>query len=421
MQVLLKQVKIIDPTSPFNGQVKDVLVRNGSIESIRNNITARVTKIQQAGACISPGWMDIATWIGDPGLEHVETIGTASQSASKGGYTSLAMMPNTSPVIDSKSSIEYIRNRSTSLLTHIIPLGCVSQRSEGIELAELVDMHQAGAVGFSDGKLPIQNTGLLLKALEYVKIFSGIILNHPHTHDLAPEGFIHEGDVSVALGLRGIPTLSEVLMLKRDIDLLRYTGSRLHVLNVSTAAGVEQIRMAKTEGLSITCSTPALNLLCTDEQVATFDSNYKVLPPLRSRRDQKALRKGLTDGTIDCITSNHRPVDVEHKNLEFAYADFGISNLETAFHITLKSLGRRVNLARLINKLSISPRQILDIPIPTIDRGKTAEITMFTTEGTTLIKSDKWRSRSKNNPFINQEMPGKVLAVLAKDRVEKFV
>ncbi len=420
MQILLKQVKIIDPTSPHHGQVRDILVKDGKIASIRKNISSAGRSFQIENAMVSPGWMDVGTWIGDPGFEQVEVLQTASQAASRGGFTSLVMLPNTAPVMDNKGSIEYVKNQSRPLLTNVYAAGALSQGCQGIELAELMDMHSAGAIAFTDGTASVQHSGLLLKALEYVKIFGGLIMNSPMSSDLSTEGQIHEGEVSVALGLRGITGLSEVLMLKRDIDLLRYTGSKLFVSNVSTAESVNHIRAAKQEGLQIFCSVPALNLLCTDEQVSTFNVNYKVMPPLRSELDRKALLGGLKDGTIDCVASNHRPVDVEHKNLEFAYADFGISNLETAFQIMIKALGKKTNLSKLVNCLAIKPRKILGLAIPSIKRGNLAELTLFSTDETQKLTTSQMHSRSSNNPFLDETLPGKVYGVMANDHCQLF-
>ena len=420
MQILLKQVKIIDPTSSHHGQIKDILVQQGKITSIRNNIPFKGRTLQVDDAQVSPGWIDIGTWIGDPGFEQVEVLETASQAANHGGYTSLVMLPNTAPAVDNKSAVEYIRNQSSFLPTHIYPTGAVSQGCHGDELAELMDMHSVGALAFTDGMVPVQNSGLLLKALEYVKLFNGLVINSPHSRELVSDGQIHEGEVSVALGLRGIPALSEVMMVKRDIDLARYAGSRLHLLNVSTAESVDQVRKAKQEGLDVTCSVAVTNLLCTDHQVSTFDVNYKVMPPLRGETDRKALIAGLRNGIIDFVTSNHRPVAVEQKNLEFAFADFGISGLETAYHVLLKALGRNTSPSRIIEKLAITPRRIFNLAIPTIERNQTAELTIYSQKGDLTLTHSSMRSRAKNNPFLNEVLPGRVIGVISKNQCQLF-
>ncbi len=416
MQILLKQVKIVDPTSSLHGQIKDILIKNGRIEAIRNRISESVKSYHYPGACISPGWIDVGTYIGDPGMEQVETLESASYAGSRGGYTTLVMLPNTLPVIDTKSGIEYIRAKQTRLVTHILPMGALSRGCKGIELAELIDLHKNGAVATTDGLQSVQNPGLLLRALEYVKIFGGLILNHPSTAGIVSEGLMHEGPVSVSLGLRGFPAISEELMIKRDIDLVRYSKSRLHFLNISTAKAVELIRQAKEEGLRISASVAALNLLCTDEELLRFDANYKVIPPLRSEDDRKALLKGVRDGTIDLVTSNHRPVEPERKQLEFAYAEFGISSLETTFSTMLRALGKRTSVSRLVEIMAIRPRNILGLPIPSIERGQEAEMTLFNPDTNTHFTSLK--SLSKNNPFLGRELPGRVLGIVSKGQIE---
>jgi len=420
MQLLLKQVRIIDPTSTCHNQVKDVLINKGKIEAIRNQISSKSKVFKVPGTCISPGWMDVGSFIGDPGHEEIETLDTASQAASKGGFTSLAMLPNTQPAIQSKAEVEYVIHRAAPLITNIYPLGALTVGCKGQDMAELVDMHYAGAVAFTDGKKSIQDAGVLLRSLEYVKIFNGLVINQPATRGLTPGGIIHEGPVSVSLGLRGLPDLSEVLMIKRDIDLLRYSGSTLHIMNVSSEGGLSLIADAKEEGLHLTCSVAVQNLLEKVERVAGFDANYKVIPPLRSEKDRKALLAALSNGTIDFVNSNHRPVNIEGKKLEFAYADFGISALETAFSMLLKAWGRPKKLDRLVEALSIKPRKALGLPIPTIGRGGVADLTLFHPDQSTTYEEKDFASKSKNNPYLGMEMPGRVLGVINKDQSALF-
>lgn len=420
MQLLLKQVRIIDPTSTYHNQVKDVLINKGKIEAIRNQISSKSQVFKVPGTCISPGWMDVGSFIGDPGHEEIETLDTASQAASKGGFTSLAMLPNTQPSIQSKAEVEYVIHRAAPLITNIYPLGALTVGCKGQDMAELVDMHYAGAVAFTDGKKSIQDAGVLLRSLEYVKIFNGLVINQPATRGLTPGGIIHEGPVSVSLGLRGLPDLSEVLMIKRDIDLLRYSESTLHIMNVSSEGGLSLIADAKDEGLQLTCSVAVQNLLETVERVAGFDANYKVIPPLRSEKDREALLAALSNGTIDFVNSNHRPVNIEGKKLEFAYADFGISALETAFSMLLKACGRPKKLDRLVEALSIKPRKALGLPIPSISRGGVAELTLFHPDQSTTYEVKDFASKSKNNPYLGMEMPGRVLGVINKDQSALF-
>ncbi|MFN7115611.1 MAG: dihydroorotase, partial [Saprospiraceae bacterium] len=277
---------------------------------------------------------------------------------------------------------------------------------------EILDMYAAGAIAFSDGKKSIQHSGLILRALQYVQAFDGVIINHPSDKAIAADGQMHEGFVSTSLGLKGIPSLAEALMLERDLHLLEYTGSRLHVANVSTAGAVELIREAKAKGLRVTASVPVLNLLFTDEAVAEFDVNYKVLPPLRQAPDRDALIQGLLDGTIDCITSNHTPIDEEGKNLEFPYASFGVIGLETAFAAAWTALKGKIKLEQLIEKLAFTPRKIFNLNTPTVEVGQVANLTIFNPEHTWTFSSQDIRSKSNNTPFVGYEFTGKVLAII---------
>lgn len=421
MQLLLKQVKIIDPTSSNHQQVKDIFIKNGVIEAIRNSISKDVETIKIDGACVSPGWLDIGAYVGEPGYEQDETLETLCMAASKGGFTSVAVLPNTRPALHSKSEINFILRNTSAYLTEVVPLGAVTRDCAGQDMAELIDMKTAGALAFTDGKHPIQSAGILLRALEYVRTFNGIVLNHPHQSGVSPEGLIHEGPISVSLGLRGLPEVMEVMMLKRDVDLLRYSQSRLHVHNISSEACLPIIADAKAEGLQITCSVPALNLEAPVERIADFNVNYKVLPPLRTEKTRQALLEALKEGLIDFITANHRPVDVEAKKLEFPYADFGISSLETTFGTLSKAFGRNRNLSLIVENLAINNRKIFGLEVPSVERGNDAQLTLFHPGLNTTYHSKNFASRSKNNPYLEQELPGRILGVINKGRKSLFL
>ena len=418
MQLLLKQVKIVDPTSPYHQQVKDIYINNGKIEAIRNSIRKDVQTHKLDGTCVSPGWMDVGAWVGDPGFEQTETLKTLSQAASKGGFTKVIVLPNTQPALQSKSTLNYIHRNTQPLITSVLPMGALTTGCEGKHMTEMIDMHHAGAVAFTDGKSSIQDAGVLLRALEYVRSFHGLIVNQPHLRGVSPDGLMHEGTVSVSLGLAGLPDLMEVMMVKRDVDLLRYSGSKLHLLNISSAESLAVIAEAKAEGLALSCSVPAFNLEANDEQLKGFDANYKVMPPLRSEQNRRQLIAAVKSGLIDFIVSNHRPVDVESKMVEFAYADFGISNLETAFSSMCKALGRSRNQALIVQQLAINNRRIFNIDIPTIARGKEAELTLFHPGLKTSYAKKEFQSKSKNNPYLDKELPGRVLGVINKGKVQ---
>ncbi len=278
----------------------------------------------------------------------------------------------------------------------------------------MLDMHQAGAVAFTDGLRPLQSTGLMMRALEYVRMFNGLIVNTPDQSDLTLNGQIHEGTLSTSLGLRGVPPLQETLMLKRDIDLLRYANSRLHVLNISTEASLSLIMAAKQEGLDISCSVAALQLEATQDQIGCFDTNYKVWPPLRTENDRQSLIRGVRDGHIDFVTANHRPVDPEGKMVEFDQAQFGVSSLETTYSTLVKAWGKSRSQTSLIEALAIRNRRVLGLEIPTIEKGRTADLTVFSPSMNTTYVRETFASACQNNPFIDQELPGRVLGIVHK-------
>ncbi len=412
MNWLVRNIKIIDPNSPYNGQVLDIHIENGIIQSIQADLNIQNIDLFDAeGACASPGWMDVGVQACDPGLEHREDLQSAAQAAAFGGFTAIAVQPNTQPALDSKSEILYIKKNTQGSLVDFYPIGAISENCEGKDITEMIDMRAAGAIAFSDGKKSLQHNGLMLKALQYVQAFDGIIINRPSDKAIAGDGQMHEGLVSTSLGLKGIPRLAEELMLERDLHLLEYTGSRLHVANISSAGSVDLIREAKAKGLRVTASLSVLNLLFTDEAVAEFDSNFKVSPPLRQKQDQEALIQGLQDGTIDFIASNHTPVDEEGKNLEFPYAEFGIINLETAFAAAWTALEGKLSLEQLIEKLSITPRNIFNLPVPIIQAGQPANLTIFNPDENWIFNANDIRSKSNNSPFIGFQFKGKVLAI----------
>ena len=301
MSLLLQQVKVIDTTSDHNGKVVDILIEDGHIKEIGKSLNSdsyqkdKVEIWKVEGACVSVGWLDIGTQIGDPGFEHREDLESAANAAVTGGFTGVACLPNTHPTIHSKSEVLYIKNRTQYSIIDFYPIGAISQDCKGKDLAELMDMHHEGAVAFSDGSHSIQNSGLMMRGLLYTKPFDGLLMNHPHDDQIAGKGFVHEGVISTSLGLRGIPALSEEMMVERDLHLVEYADGRLHFSNISSADSVELIRKAKAKGLKITASVNPMNLVFTDERLTEFDTNYKVYPPLRSETDRLALIEGLKE------------------------------------------------------------------------------------------------------------------------------
>ncbi|MCB0638533.1 MAG: amidohydrolase family protein, partial [Lewinella sp.] len=291
------------------------------------------------------------------------------------------------------------------------PIGAISRDTAGKDITEMVDMHRAGAVAFSDGQHPVQHAGLMMRALLYVKTFGGVIINQPLDQSIAGHGQMHEGPISTSLGMLGIPALAEELMVERDLRLLAYTGSRLHVANLSTAAAVAKVRAAKAEGLQVTASVPVLNLLLDDGALADFDNNCKVLPPLRSASDREALIEGLVDGTIDVLSANHVPHVAEEKVLEFPYAAFGASGLETAFAVAQTALGDRLSPSRLVEKLAIAPRAILGLPARSIAVEQAADLTLFDPDYTWTPALSDIHSKGKNSPLIGRPLRGRPVAI----------
>lgn len=413
--MLLKNATIIDKNSSFDGKKRDVLIEKGLIKQIASTIKAERRKvIDLKGAYISIGWLDLGVHSGEPGFEHREDFQSLTQAAAAGGYTGIVCFPNTQPTIQSKTDVQFIKSQSG--LVDVYPIGAVSKDCEGKDLAELYDMQQAGCVAFSDGNHSIQSSGLMKRGLEYVKSFKGLVINHPNDEELAKGGQLNEGAVSTALGMKGLPNLAEELMLKRDLELLAYTDSRLHVHNISTEGAVQLIREAKKQGLPVTASVPVANLIYDQGAVATFNTHFKVLPPLRQPSDIKALIKGLKDGTIDCITSNHTPLEEEAKKLEFLFADFGMIGLETAFALLQSELSKPINIQVLLDKIAYLPRKILGISIPSIEEGERANLTLFSTHKEWIYEKAVIQSKSKNSPFIGKTFKGQVLGIVNGNR-----
>ncbi|MCB9339820.1 MAG: dihydroorotase [Lewinellaceae bacterium] len=417
MQLLIKNATLILPNSPLNGGKADIFIKNGKIEAIgKVESTEGMEVIELPGVCVSTGWLDLGTLVGDPGFEHREDFTSVAKAAAAGGFTEIACLPNTFPAIHSKSEVLYVRNNSKNSPVSFLPIGAVSQDCKGKDITEMYDMHASGAVAFSDGKKSVQDSGLMTRALQYVQPFNGVILNQPLDKTISPNGQMHEGMVSTSLGLRGIPSLSEELMAQRDIYLAGYTDSRLHLHNISSAGTVKLVRKAKEKGLKVTASVAAMNLACDDHLLNDFDSNFKVMPPIREQSDFEALRQGLKDGVIDCITSNHTPLDEEAKNVEFPFADFGAIGLETAFALSHTHLRNLLSISELIEKLAIAPRRVLSLPIPAIKVGAPANLTIFDPKQEWAFSQKDIYSKSRNTPFVGWHFTGKVIGIVHNNR-----
>jgi dihydroorotase len=414
MSVLIRQAKVIDPQSEFHNKIVDVLIENGKVKDIANSLKAKADQvIEGEDLHISQGWVDVFADYREPGYEHKETIDNGLRVAAAGGFTDVFLAPNTNPGITNKSAVQFLLQKAKNNAVTIHPLGAITQDLEGKSLAEMLDMHAHGAIAFSDGWKPLQNANLMLKALEYAKSFDGVLMQIPLDASLSTGGLMHEGITSTRLGMAGVPVLAESIMIHRDLELLRYTGSRLHFTGVSTAAGVEMVRRAKAEGLDVTCSVTPYHLVLTDEALNTYDSVYKVSPVLRDESDREALVASLKDGTIDCISSHHRPQEWDAKAKEFEYASEGMNLQEISYSI-INSLGLGTEL--LIEKLSTAPRRLFSLTDHPIKKDAVVNMTVFQPAAT--YRFNAGLSKSANNPFLGKDLTGKVKAIISGNRIQ---
>lgn len=417
MKCLVKSVAIVDVQSKYNGQVLDILVDNDKIVKIDSSIDEPVDQvIDGKGLSISPGWVDACSFIGEPGYEHQETLQSGLTAASKGGFTAVALMPNTSPAIQSKSEVAFLKNMAKTSVVDVYPLGAISHNLEGKEMTEMYDMYDAGAVAFTDGKKSIQQTDLMLRALMYVKRIDGTIINFPEDKFLAEGGQMNEGIMSAKLGMKGVPHIAEEVMVNRDIQLTQYADSKLHFSKISSAQSVELIGKAKNQGVKVSSGVPSYQLLLNDKDVRTYDSNYKVKPVLRTDDDIKALKQGLKLGTIDLICSNHTPKEEEAKKKEYNLADHGIINYETCVASAFEALKGELKLDQIVEKFTVGPRKVLGLNAVSIEEGQTAELTIFDANEEWIF--DQPSSIAKNSPFIGRTFTGKAKYLVNKARVE---
>jgi dihydroorotase len=417
MKILVRQAVIADPNSTFNGQVTDLLVDGATISKIAPHISEKFDELVEAeGLTVSPGWIDIFSHFCDPGLEHKETLETGANAAAVGGFTHVFVLPNTLPVVESKTQVEYICQQSKTLPVTIHPLGAITKGTEGKDLAEMYDMRHSGAIAFSDGTNPVQSPGLFLKALQYVKAFDGVLVQLPVDKSIGAGGLINEGVISTRLGLPGLPSLAEEVIIKRDIDLLRYTQSKLHITGVSTQNSLLLISAAKKEGLHISCSVTPYHLFFSDEDMQTYDTNLKVNPPLRTKADMLALREAVLNGVVDCIASHHLPQDWDNKTCEFEYAKNGMTGLETSFAV-VNHLLPELTTERLVALFSLNARNIFQLPVTHIEEGAVAELTFFSKKGTTLAKKQTLQTKSPNTPFLDRELNGKIVGIIHKGKL----
>ncbi|MDA3613939.1 dihydroorotase [Polluticaenibacter yanchengensis] len=417
MTVLIKNATITDKASAFHNRKADILIENGIIKNIAEEIESTgATKIIEGKELnVAPGFTDIFAHFNDPGTEYKETLETGAQAAATGGYVRSFAIPNTNPVIHNKSQVEYIVQKAKSLVTDIIPIGAITKNAEGKDLAEMYDMQQSGAVAFSDGTHTLQNSQVLLKALQYVKVFDGVIIQIPDDTNITKTGLINEGIVSTQLGLPGKPAIGEQIQIARDLELARYTDSHIHFTSVSTAASVALIRNAKAAGIKVSCSVTPYHLTFTDDDLRTYDTNLKVNTPLRTAEDVAALKAAIMDGTIDCIASHHLPQDYDNKICEFEYAKYGMEGLETTV-AAVKTAIPELSNEQLVQLFAVNPATIFKIELPAIAVGSKADLSLWQATGWEVKNSDI-RSACKNNSFIGRTLNIKIKGIVNGNKI----
>ena len=419
MNLLIKQATVIDSTSPHNGRVVDILIEKGVITQIKKTITPEkgVKTIEAEGLHVSAGWLDMQVNFCDPGYEHKETLNNGLKSAAKGGFTSVCLMSGTNPPLHNKAQIEYVANRAKDNLVEVLAIGTLSHNQEGKDLSEMYDMKLSGAVAFSDYKKSTKDAGLILRALQYSQNINSFIITHCDDKTISHDGLVNEGVTSPQLGLKGIPALAEEIMLQRNIQILEYTGGKMHIPTISTKGSVELIKKAKAKKLNITCGVAAYNLLLDDSELEGFDTNYKVNPPLRTKDDIDALKKGIADGTIDVIVSDHAPQDIESKDLEFDHADNGMIGLESCFGVLNMALSSKLSLENIIDTLTKNPRTILGLDALSVKEGAEANLTLFNPTKKYLFGKSHIVAANKNSGIIGKELKGVVIGVINKDKI----
>tara|TARA_B100000902_G_scaffold48580_1_gene55579 strand:+ start:11100 stop:12368 length:1269 start_codon:yes stop_codon:yes gene_type:complete len=419
MKLLIKSAKIIDINSKFNETTQDILIVDGIIKKISENINEKSDiKYTSPNLHVSIGWMDSHSNFREPGYEHKDDINSGTRSAIKGGFTSVMLMPKTKPIVDNKSIIEFIKNKSKNSILDIHVSSAVSKNMEGKDLVEMHDINSVGCRVFTDDKNSIENNELLKLALLYSKDFNGTIMNFPNDRILSKNGTMNEGKNSTYLGLKGIPNVSEEIMLDRDISLAKYTKGNLHCSYISTKESVKKIRKSKKEGLNLTADVSINNLIMTDDMVKNYDSNYKVLPPLRSENDIISLIKAIKDGTIDVISSDHSPENSDNKIIDFDNAKFGVIGLESFFGLACNKLLKHIDLSIIIEKISSNPRRIFLNQYLKINEGEKANLTLFNPNIEWKFNKKDVKSKSNNTPFIGKKLLGKALAICNNNKFQ---
>lgn len=414
MNAIIKSATIIDPKSKHHGKVLDIRIKNGEIAEIGTDLKAAKGEksIEKDNLHISQGWFDSSVNIGQPGYEDRETIDNGLKVAASSGFTGIAVNPNTNPILDTSTTISYIKKMAEGYACSAFPIGALTQNSDSKYLAELYDMQQSGAVAFGDYQKSIANPNLLKIALQYTQGFKGLVLSFPQENRLVGKGVVNEGVASTRLGLKGAPSLAEIVQITRDLSILEYTGGKLHIPTISTAASVNLIREAKAKGLDVSCSVAIVNLFFTDESLDTFDTHYKVTPPLRTERDKKALIEGLKEGVIDMVTSDHNPLNIELKKVEFDNAISGTIAQEA----TLGALLTIVSKKKAVKLLTAARARFTNEQY-VIEEGNTANMTLFDSKKHFCFSKSDILSKSKNAAFLGAKLKGRVYGVISNNQL----
>jgi len=413
--ILIKGGRIIDPASNTDS-TGDVLLSDGKVAQVGGKISANGAETMDAkGLIVAPGLIDIHVHFREPGDEGEETIETGSAAAVAGGFTSVACMPNTRPALDDEASIEFIYHQAAiAKLCNVYPIGAITKGREGAELAEIGQMVRSGAVAFSDDGTGVQSTAVMFRAMQYMCMFDRAIIQHCEEEALSAGGVMNSGLTATRLGLPGIHPIAEEMMIQRDLSLVRATGARYHVAHVSTAGGVELLRRAKDEGLAVTAEACPHHLLLTEEACATFDTNDKVNPPLRTRTDVDACLQAVADGTIDCLVTDHAPHGIQEKEIEFLDAPFGIISLECALPLCAKALveSKRIDWPTLIERMTVAPARILSLEKGTLAVGADADVVLIDPKMNWTIDVKQFRSKSRNCPFDGWDVTGRAVTTI---------
>ncbi len=421
MKVLFKSVKVVDKHSKWNGQQVDVLISSGKVEKIAKKIAvSNIKSYEFKNACISPSFIDMNASIPDPGMEHREDLNSGLNAAANGGFSHVALMPQQNPTVQDKSGVEFIKSKTEKHICQPLIIGAMSKNREGKEMTEMYDMQLAGAVAFSDADKAVQDAGLMSRCLLYAKGINSFIMSFPEDYSLSLGAKMNEGVMSTLLGMKGNPSLSEELMIARDLYIAEYQNAKIHFSNISSARSIELIKAAKKKGINVTADV-AIHHLCYDENILEeFDTNFKLRPPLRTKQDVNALKAALKEGVIDAISSQHTPIEKEGKEVEFEVAKYGMISFQTFLPQLLSLVGKNLSLEDLIDAITARPRSIFSLESVYVEEGSAAEFCIYDTDAKWKFDEESNLSKSVNSNLYKQELKGMVLALCANNQLKTY-